>query len=51
MMMVIGFLLLFGESYFFVYLNPTCPRYTMHILHGHLSGTHLIILDVKALSV
>ena len=26
-----------------------CPRYFLHILHGHPSGTHLLILSLKAL--
>ena len=36
---------------FNVNINPTCPRYTPHILHGHSSGTHVLILDLKALRV
>ena len=34
---------------FYVTINPTCPRYILHILHGHPSGTHLLILNLKPL--
>ena len=34
---------------FYVTINPTCPRYILYILHGHPSGTHLLILNLKPL--
>ena len=33
----------------FVIIDPTCPRYILHILHGHHSGTHLLISNLKPL--
>ena len=36
-------------NFFYVIINPTCSKYILHILHGHPSGTHLLILDLKAL--
>ena len=34
---------------FYVTINPTCPIYILHTLHGHPSGTHLLILNFKPL--
>ena len=31
------------------FINPTCPRYILHILHGHPSETYLLILSLKPL--
>ena len=36
-------------SFFYDIINPTCPRYILHVLHGNPSGTHLFILHLKAL--
>ena len=36
-------------SFFKVIVNPTCPRYILHILHGHPSWTNLLILNLKPL--
>ena len=38
-------------SFFYVIINPICPRYILNILHGHPSGTHLLILNLKPLRV
>ena len=35
--------------FFFVIINPSFPRYILHILHGHPSGAHLLILNLKPL--
>lgn len=35
---------------FNVNIKPTCPRYILHILHRHPSGTLLPTLNLKALS-
>ena len=35
--------------FFYVIIHPTCQRYILHNLHGHPSGTHLLILNFKAL--
>ena len=37
------------KTSFYVIINPTCPIYILHILHGHPSGTHLWILNLKSL--
>ena len=36
---------------FYAKTSSTFPGYTMQILHGHLSGIHLFILNLKALRV
>ena len=40
------------KTSFLCYYKPhlTCPRYILHILHGHLSGTPPLILNLKALT-
>ena len=42
---------LYLKPTFHVNINLTCSRYTLHILHGHPSGTHLLILKLIALTV
>ena len=41
--------LCFYVQFFYVIINPTCQSYIFHILQGHHSGTHLLILNLKAL--
>ena len=35
------------KTAFYVIINSTCPRYILHILYGHPSVTHLLILNLK----
>ena len=39
-----------GSQYFYAIISSTCPKYVLHILHGHTSGIHLLILNLKALT-
>ena len=41
--------ILLKTSFLMLILNPSYARYILHCLHGHYSGTHILILNLKAL--
>ena len=46
------YLFIYSFIYLFIYsfiINHNCTRYILHILLGHPSGTHLLILNLKEL--
>ena len=49
MIIVITYNFISLKTSFYVIINPLCRRYILHILHGHPSGTHLLILNLNAL--
>ena len=38
-------------SFFYVVINLIRPRYILHIPHGHLPGSHILILNLKAFEI
>ena len=49
MIIVITYNFISLKTSFLCYYKPSCSRYILHILHGHPSGTHLLILNLNAL--
>ena len=46
---VITYNFILSKTRFLCYYKPHLPKICLYILHGHSSGTHLLILNLKAL--
>ena len=51
MIIVITYNFISLKTSFYVTLNPTCPRYVLHILYGHRSGTQLLIFEFETIDM